>query len=138
MGLLGLNGTAQQQDAISALTASPIYTSAVSQGEDAILANAAATGGLRGGNTQNSLARFRSDLLSSTITDQLSRLGGVTSLGQNAAAGVGNVGIQSANSVGNLLQQQGAALAGGQIAMGNRSLNGFNAGLQIAGAVAGF
>lgn len=138
MGLIGLNGTAAQQDALNALIAGPEYTTSVRQGEEAILANAAATGGLRGGNTQNSLARFRSDLLGNVIGQQYNRLGGLTSLGQNAAAGVGNAGLQVASNIGNLLNQQGAAIAGGQIAKGNVTANTVNQAVQIAGSVLGF
>jgi hypothetical protein len=138
MALLGLNGTADQQTSISALLSSPQYTSGVQQGEDAILANASATGGLRGGNTQNSLSRFRADLLNTTIQNQMQNLNGLTSLGQNAAAGVGNNAMASANNIGSLLNQQGAALAGGQIAKGNMVSNNYNTMLQAAGAIAGF
>ncbi len=138
MSLLGLNGTAGQQDAINALLTSPEYTTSVRQGEESVLQNAAATGGLRGGNTQNSLARFRSDLLASTIAQKNAQLGSVVSLGQNAAAGVGNMGQVAANNIGGLLQQQGAAVAGGQIAAGNKVANNYNTMLQIAGTVAGF
>lgn len=138
MALIGLNGTGAQQDAINGLLASPEYTTGVAQGEDAILQNASATGGLRGGNTQNSLARFRSDLLANTITSKYNQLGGLTSLGQNAAAGVGNNGLSVANSIGQLLGDQGAAVAGGQIAMGNRNAAAFNNAIKIAGTVMGF
>jgi len=138
MGLIGLNGTASQSDAISGLLTSPEYTTGVRQGEEAILQNASATGGLRGGNTNNSLANFRADLLSSVISNQFQRLGQVSSLGQNAAAGVGNAGIQTGQIIGQQLTQQGAAIAGGQIAQGNLVANNFNTGLKIAGTVAGF
>ncbi|WP_380778081.1 hypothetical protein [Sphingomonas sp. R86520] len=138
MALLGLNGTADQQTSISALLSSPQYTSGVQQGEEAILANASATGGLRGGNTQNSLSRFRADLLNTTIQNQMQNLNGLTSLGQNAAAGVGNNAMNSANNIGSLLNQQGAAIAGGQIAKGNVVANNYNTMLQAAGAIAGF
>jgi len=138
MSLLGLNGTADQQTALSGLLTGPEYTTGVRQGEEAILQNAAATGGLRGGNTQNSLANFRADLLGSVVNNQYNRLGGLTSLGQNAAAGVGNNGIQVAGNIGSLLNQQGAALAGGQIAKGNVVGQTFNNAAQIAGVVAGF
>jgi hypothetical protein len=137
MALTGLNGTASQQDALSALLTGPEYTTALDQGEEAILQNASATGGLRGGNVNNSLARFRADLLASTFSNQFSRLGGLSSLGQNAAAGVGNQGLASTNAISDLLQQKGAALAGGQIAMGNTAAVGFNNAIKIAGAVAG-
>lgn len=137
MSLIGLNGTAGQQDAMGALLTSPEYTTSVRQGEEAILQNASATGGLRGGNTNNSLANFRADLLATMFNNQYQRLGGLTSLGQNAAAGVGNAGLGVANNIGSLLSDQGAALAGGQIAMGNRNLSAFNNALKIAGVVAG-
>lgn len=138
MALIGLNGTGEQQDAINGLLTSPEYTSGVQQGEEAILQNAAATGGLRGGNTQNSLARFRSDLLANTITNKYNQYGGLTSLGQNAAAGTGNAGLQVASNIGQLLGDQGAAIAGGQVAMGNRNAAAFNNAIKIAGAVVGF
>jgi len=138
MTLLGLNGTAGQQDALNALLSSPEYTSSLQQGEEAILQNASATGGLRGGNTQNSLARFRGDLLQSVFSNQYNRLAGVTSLGQNAAAGVGNAGLNVASNVGSLLNQQGATLAGGAIAKGNVAQQGLNNAIRIASAVAGF
>lgn len=138
MALTGLNGTAAQQGAINGLLTGPEFTTALSQGEEAILQNASATGGLRGGNINNSLSRFRADLLASTIANQYGRLGGLSSLGQNAAAGVGNQGLASTNAISELLQQQGAALAGGQIAMGNKTINGFNSGLKLASSVAGF
>lgn len=138
MALLGLSGNPAQQASIDAIKGSAQYTSGIQAGEEAILQNASATGGLRGGNTQNSLARFRSDLLTNTIQSQLQNIGGLTSLGQNAAAGVGNNALNSASNVGNLLNQQGAALAGGQIAKGNAVANNFNTMLQAAGVVAGF
>jgi len=138
MSLLGLNGTAGQQESINALLASPEYTTSLQQGEEAILQNASATGGLRGGNTQNSLSRFRGDLLQQVFNSQYARLSGVTSMGQNAAAGVGNVNLSTASNIGDLLGQQGAALAGGAIAKGNVAQQGFNNAIQIASAVAGF
>lgn len=119
LALLGLRGDGAQRGILSSLQSSPAYTSALQTGENRILQNASATGGLRGGNTQAALAQFAPALLSQTINDQFSRLGGLTSLGQNAAAGVGNAGMATGNSISNLLQQQGAAQAGGVLARGN-------------------
>ena len=116
--LIGLGGATAQQEAIQALQSSPEFQALTQQGENAILANASATGGLRGGNTQAALAQFRPQVLSSLINQQYSRLGGLVSVGQNAAAGVGNAGVATGNNVSNLLQQQGAAVAGGQLARG--------------------
>lgn len=116
--LLGLAGAPAQQQAIAALEQSPQFTSMLQQGENAMLQNASATGGLRGGNTQAALAQFRPALLAKTIQDQYAKLGGLTSIGQNAAAGVGNAGMQTGSNIANLMGQQGAVAAGAEIAQG--------------------
>lgn len=116
--LLGLNGADEQQKAIGALSSSPQMAAMLSQGESAILQNASATGGLRGGNTQAALAQFRPQLLNQMIQQQYSNLGGLVSIGQNAAAGVGNAGQNSSNQIINALGQQGAAQAGAALAAG--------------------
>jgi hypothetical protein len=85
------------------------------QGENAILQNASATGGLRGGNIQGALAQFRPALLNQALEQQYSRLGGMTQLGQRSAAGVGAAGMETGTNISNLLGQQGAALAGGEL-----------------------
>lgn len=139
--LIGLNGNGAQQAAINALQASPQFTSALRLGENRILQNASATGGLRGGNTQGALAQFSPQLLAQTINDQYSRLGGITSLGQNAAAGVGNAGMQTGQNVSALLQQQGAALAGSALAGGRAQagmINSITGGIGTYAGMGGF
>lgn len=116
--ILGLNGAQAQQQAISGIEQSPYFQATAQQGENAILQNASATGGLRGGNTQGALAQFRPALLNQLVQQQYQNLGGITSLGQNSAAQTGNAGMQSANNIGNLLAQQGQAQAGGYLAQG--------------------
>lgn len=135
--LAGINGNGAQQSAISALQASPQFTALMQQGENAILQNASATGGLRGGNTQAALAQFRPALLAQTINDQYSRLGGLSSLGQNSAALQGNAGLATGNNISNLLQQQGAAIAGGQLSQGREQAGYANAISQGIGSFFG-
>lgn len=135
--LLGLGGAAPQQDAINALQASPQFTSLQQQGQNAILSNASATGGLRGGNVQGALAQFSPALLSQLIQQQYGNLGGLTGLGQASAAGVGQAGMQTGTNIANLLQQQGAATAGGQMAAGGVGRQGFGDLMSILGAVTG-
>jgi hypothetical protein len=130
--LLGLNGNSAQAAAIQALQQSPQFTSLLQQGENSILQNASATGNLRGGNTQAALAQFSPQLLAATINDQYSRLGGLTSIGQNAATMTGNAGMQTGNNVTALLQQQGAAQAGAFLNNGKQTSNMWNA---FSGAV---
>lgn len=143
--LLGLNGVDAQREAINSLQSSPQFTALTRQGEDAILQNASATGGLRGGNTQAALAEFRPALLSQLIDQQYSRLGGLTALGQSSAAGVGSAGLTTGSNVTNLLTQQGAARAGAVLAGGradnqlissiSRGFGGFGGG---GGGIGGF
>ena len=123
--LIGLRGAPEQQAAISSLEQSPFFQSAVRQGEEALLQRASATGGLRGGNIQAALAQFRPQMLESQIAQQYERLGGLTTLGQRSAAGQGAAGMESAGSIGNLLAQRGAALAGGQLAKGSVARQSF-------------
>ncbi|WDA36399.1 hypothetical protein [Sphingobium sp. YC-XJ3] len=114
----GSDGIAGQQAAIDALKASPLYTSLIRNGEEALLSNASATGGLRGGNTQGALANFRADTLAQVIQQQLANLGGIANMGQGAAGSVGTFGANAATNIGNSMTQQGQALAGSALARG--------------------
>jgi hypothetical protein len=99
------------------------------------LQQAAATGGLRGGNIQAALAQFRPQVLSGLIEQQYGRLGGLTQLGQASAAGVGSAGMQTGTNVSNLIQQQGAAQAGGALAQGQTWGNVFGNVAQYGGLI---
>lgn len=121
--LLGLSGADAQKEAIAGIAGGPQMEAMTQQGENALLQNASATGGLRGGNLQGALAKFRPQLLSQLIQQQYGNLGGLTSIGQNAAAVVGNAGMQSSAQIQNALQQQGAAQAGSALAQGQAQSN---------------
>lgn len=131
MNLSGAGGAAAQQAEIDALRASPQFGSLTRQGEEAILQNASATGGLRGGNTQGALANYRTDVLSSLIDKQLGRYGGLINIGQNSAAGTGSAAMAMGANNAQLMQQAGAAQAGGIVA-------GSNAITNAIGGVGGF
>lgn len=135
--LLGTNGAGAQQAAIGGLQASPQYQALSQAGQDAILANASATGGLRGGNIQAALGQFQPQLLAQVIDQSYNRLGGLTSLGQNAAAGVGNAGMQTGNQITQLLGQQGAAQAGAALANGKANSQFINSATSAFGSFMG-
>lgn len=116
--LLGLGGAEQQRQAISAIEQSPLFQAQVRQGEEALLQRASATGGLRGGNIQGALAQFRPAMLQQEIQQQFANLGGLAQYGQASAARTGAGAQAAGTNIANLLGQQGAALAGGQIAQG--------------------
>ena len=133
--LIGLNGSGAQQSAIDSIQNGSQFQSMLKAGNNNILQNASATGGLRGGNTQEALASFSPQLLNSLIQQQYSNLGGLTSIGQNAAAGVGNAGMSTGNNVTSLLQQQGSAQAGNALAQGRQQAGVANS---IATAIGGY
>lgn len=135
--LLGLNGAGKQKAAIDAINNSQAMQTYLQQGENSILQNASATGGLRGGNTQAALSQFRPQLLNQLVNQQYQNLGGLTSLGQNAAAGVGNAGMQSANNIGNLLGTIGQAQSGSALAQGQANANMWNSVSNAIGQVGG-
>ena len=95
-----------------------MFQSLVEQGEAGILANASATGGLRGGNIQAALGQFRPQMLQSMIQSQYQNLAGLTSLGQASAAGQAGFGQQTAGNIANLYGQQGQARAGAALGQG--------------------
>lgn len=135
--LLGLKGPEAEQAAIARLTGGETFKALAQQGENALLQNAAATGGLRGGNLQAALGQFRPQLLSSLIEQQYGRLGGMTSMGQASAAGVGSAGMQTGTNIANLLGQQGAAEAGGILGEAKAYGQLFNLPAQFVGAQIG-
>jgi len=124
--ILGLNGPTAAKAAIESIASGPQMQALTEQGENALLQNASATGGLRGGNIQAALAKFRPQLLSQLIQQQYTNLGGLTTLGQNAAAGVGAAGQTSSGQIINALQQTGAANAGAAIAGGQAQAGMWN------------
>jgi len=124
--LLGLRGPEAQRAAIAGIEGGAGYQAQVQAGEEALLQRASATGGLRGGNIQAALGQFRPQMLQQEIERQYGRLGGLADIGrvtqqnlaqigQSSAAGTGSAGLQTGTNVANLLSQQGAALAGGEL-----------------------
>jgi hypothetical protein len=136
--LLGLGAPGSQQQAITAIQGSPQFQALQQQGENAILQNASATGGLRGGNVQGALAQFRPALLSSLINQQYERLGGLSSIGQNAAAGVGNAGMSTGTNIATLLGRQGQAEAGGILGQQSALTGGINKAFGAVQGAGGF
>ena len=142
--LLGLRGPEAERAAIQRISGGEQFKALAEQGEGALLSRASATGGLRGGNIQAALGQFRPQLLSNLIEKQYGQLGGLATLGQSSAAGVGAAGTAAGTNIGNiygtqgtnianLLGQQGAAQAGGEIAQGRAYGNLFNLPAQMLG-----
>lgn len=135
--LLGLNGFNKQQGAIGNIENSPFFKSQYQQAENALLQNASATGGLRGGNIQEALADNRSNLLFGNVQQQLQNLSGVASNGQSAAAGLGGQGLQFGNNIAQGYQDIGQAQGGYALAKGQIYTGLYNNALKGAAAAMG-
>lgn len=125
LDISGLGPEGAQQAAIDSILGSSEYTENVRLGEESILANASATGGLRGGNTQAALAQFRPSILNNLLDKQFARAGEIAGRGVGAATGTGNLGAQTAALNSNLYQAGGAAQAAGVLGAGNARASGF-------------
>ena len=137
MAALGLAGPESQAAFVAEQEQSPIFQALAKQQEEAILQQASATGGLRGGNVQGALAQFRPALLNQFLTQQYERLGGMTALGQRSAAGVGAAGQEAAGAIGDLLGQMGAAQAGAKLGSAQAWGNVLSLPAQFAGMAYG-
>jgi hypothetical protein len=142
--LTGLLGPERQKQAISQIEQGGGFQASVQAGEEALLQRASATGGLRGGNIQAALSQFRPQMLQEEIERQYGRLGGFSDigretqanllkLGQASAAGVGAQGVETGTNVANLLAQQGAARAGGELGQAQAYSGLFNLPAQMLG-----
>lgn len=116
--LIGINGADAQTAGLVNVQNSPMLASVIRNGEEALLANASATGGLRGGNTQRGLADFRSDVFADQLNQQIARLAGLAGLGQGATDSVSAFGANASNNISNTLGQQGQVRAGGILTRG--------------------
>lgn len=128
--LLGLNGFGKQQGAIDNIENSPFFKSQYQQAENALLQNASATGGLRGGNMQEALADNRSNMLFGNVQQQLQNLSGAAANGQSAAAGLGGQGLTFGNNMAQGYGDIGQAQAGYQLAKGQVNSGLFNTALK--------
>jgi hypothetical protein len=115
--IAGLLGPERQRQAIAKIEQGGGYQAQVQAGEKAILQQASATGGLRGGNIQLALGQYRPALLQQAIENQYARLGGLTELGGQTAQNLATSG-QGATE---FLTRSGQAAAAGQAAGGASS-----------------
>jgi len=118
----GLTGDQAQASALSKITNNAIVNELMRQGEQGILQNVAATGGLRGGNVQGVLARYRPSVIQSEIDKQWSRLQGLSSTGQQSILGSPTTAgttqpstSVSQSNISGLLGDAAAAQAGGTL-----------------------
>jgi len=132
----------------------PNYAFQLDQGNQALAAQQSATGNIGSGQgakdavayNQNFAGSAYQNAFNNYTTNQsnlYNRLSGISALGQNAAAGVGNQGVQVANSMSSTMQSgttasnnylTGAAAAGaaGQVGSANAWSSGLSGGINNA------
>ena len=135
--ILGLNGNTAQQNSLNSIQSSPIFQGLMQQGEDSILQNASATGGLRGGNAQKALGQFSPNLLNTLLQQKLQGLQGLTGLGLNATGANANA-VQNFGGIdADLLVGQGRLNAGGAVTQANNQSGALNSIGQGVGNIFG-
>jgi hypothetical protein len=111
---------------------SPGYQFRLGDGLKALERSAAARGTLLTGGTLKGLERYAQDYASGEYDKRVGQLFNLSSLGQNAAAGVGNAGSAYANNAGDLMTQIGNAQASGRVGSANAYTDAINQGANSA------
>lgn len=114
MSLLGLGG--DQGAELERIASSPYAQQLISQGEQGILQNAAATGGLRGGNVQRALSEYRPAVLDELFQRELTNLSPIVQRGYGTAKTLAQTETDRLKSIGEALAQ--GSLAGGAADLG--------------------
>jgi len=129
--LLGLRGAEAEQAAISGFIESPGQKFLRERGERAVLRNAAATGGLQGGNVLTELQRRGIGVAATQLGDRQSRLRQVAAGGTGALGVQAGVGAGISSNIAELLRGRGEARASGITGVAERRRRTIG---QVAGA----
>jgi hypothetical protein len=139
--LTGALGPEAQQQAFAEYQASPALGYLQEQSERALMRNAAAMGGLGGGNVRQDLTKLTADLYGQDFQNQFNRLGDIATRGygaagtsagltQNMATGIGNLGtvgagyqMQTGRDISGAQGQTAANMANLQTGLGNTQAN---------------
>jgi hypothetical protein len=107
-----LSGARGQEAFDQAYTESPYVQFLREQGERGALRNAAATGGLGGGNVLKELSRFNQGLSGQGIQQQIQNLGALSGQGMGATGAAANLASAGGQAQAGLSSNLGAQLAG--------------------------
>jgi len=139
--LTGLNGQGFQFNP-SNLAQTPGYQFTLNQGLQQLQNANSSTGQNLSGAQQKGMSNYITGLANQTYNQQYQNalstyntnagyLSGLLQTGQNAAAGLGTMGMQNAQNVGNTLMGGANATAAGQVAAGNTQSNALNSLMQL-------
>jgi hypothetical protein len=134
--LIGSNGDTAQNTAIGEIKQGAQYQGLMQTGNENILANASATGGLRGSNTSNTLANTSINTLNGLITQRLAGYGQLMGNGLNAISGSQAAGNAFTGAATNANNQQANAATSQAGALSNAFNSGIGAITQGVNAYA--
>ena len=127
-GIYGIGGvpggtggttTGSPQPNYAAFYNSPGYQFSLSQGQNAINKQAAASGGLYSSNTLGALSGYTAGAASTQYNSYINQLLSMAGLGNAAASGVGSAATATGQGVANSLQNAGNAQASGILGQSN-------------------
>jgi hypothetical protein len=113
--LLGLGTPDEQAQAMAAFQDTPGQQFLRQQQERSLLRNAAAIGGLGGGNIRTALQQQAFGRAATQFGQQFNRLGALSGSGQTATQNLGQFGMQTAGNIANLQTAAGQARASGTL-----------------------
>lgn len=128
---LGLNGVDAEQTANDNFNESPGQAFLRERGERSVTRNAAATGGLQGGNVLKALTKFGIGTAAQNRGEHMDRLRGVARSGDFATANQASIGSNLASSLAGLQVGKGKARATGILGSAGAIRNGIG---RVAGA----
>lgn len=134
---LGMNGQGGYDRALAQYKQSPFLSQLIQNTGNAVDASHAARGGLFSGSTAQEIGDRTSQLYLGDWNNYLSRLGGLTDTGQNAAAQTGNFGANAAAGKANAYMAAGNASANNAINTGNAINNTLGQMAGVYGAYKG-
>jgi hypothetical protein len=135
---LGLRGPEAQQAAFTGFMESPGQAFLRQRGEQSLLRNASAMGGLGGGNIRQALQEQGIGFAAQQQSELQDRLAGMTGLGFQATQGLGGLRSQKAANIGQMLTGQGQARASGILGEQQGKASTASNLLNIAGTAASF
>lgn len=127
LALGGMAGEEAQASALAEIEGSSSFQALTRQGEDALLQNASATGGVRGGNIQGALAQYRPAMLKQEMESKYSQLAQLAQSGQSAVLGGTGGGVMPMSQIpsnsANLIMQGGQSQAQAALMKGQSQAN---------------
>jgi len=135
--LLGLNGAGAQARAVQNISESPAQQFLRNRAQKNLLQNAAAIGGVGGGDVRSALVEQGAGFALQDTENQFRRLNNLSAPGTQTAQAVGQFGANAAQNAGNAIMQGGQAQAGGVLGAAQANANATGQFLNLAGTIGG-